>query len=220
MTRKATKIEAIALRKKGYSYREIWELLNVPKGTCSDWLCKVEMNAKAKARIRQLGIDGRKRARESFRLRIEKRDHEIITTVNRDMKKIKLTPEIGKLLCAMLYWGEGSKNSSSVNFMNSDPDMIRVYLKLLRTCFNVKNEKIRAQLHLHSYHNTEKQKKFWSEVTGIPGSKIYIYKKQNSGKNIKVGYPGCISIRYYDSGLAKEINFYYTALIDKIRGVV
>ncbi len=216
MARKATKVEAILLREKGHSYREIWELLGVPKGTCSDWLRDVAMSAKAKARIHQLGIDGRRHGREAIQLRTEKRDREISSVVDTGMKKIKLTPEIGKLLCSMLYWGEGTKNLSTVNFMNSDPDMIAVYLKLLRTYFVVKPEKFRAQLHLHSYHNTKKQKQFWAEVTGISEDRISIYKKENSGKNIKIGYPGCISIRYYDSRLAREINYYYNALIDKL----
>lgn len=216
MTRKATKAEAIELRKKGYSYREISELLSVPKGTCSDWLSNVRLSPAAKARIQKLRTDSLKRALKTIQLRQEKRNREIAEEVKLGMEKVTLTPEVGKLLCAMLYWGEGTKNLSTVYFMNSDPDMIRVYLKLLRTYFTVKPEKFRAQLHLHSYHDIEKQKRFWSGVTAIPEHMITIYIKENSGVSIKVGYPGCISIRYNDSRLAREINYYYNGLIDKI----
>lgn len=207
---------AIQWRKEGRSYREISDGLGVSKGTCSLWLKDMPMHKKAKDRIEKLIVDGRALGQQGIRAKWQKRDDEIRAKVLVGMGQINITQEVGKLLCAMLYWGEGSKDRWSVRFMSSDPSMIATYLWLLRSFYDVRPEKFRAELHLYSYHNTEKQKKFWTGITSIPENMIHIYKKENSGKNIKAGYPGCISIRYYDVRLATEIQFYYNALIDKI----
>ena len=34
----------------------------------------------------------------------------------------------------MLFWAEGSKSRNSVKFTNSDPDMLRLFVRFLREC--------------------------------------------------------------------------------------
>ena len=50
---------------------------------------------------------------------------------------------------AMLYWGEGYKGDDKnpaklVDFANSDPDMIKIFLKFLRTVFKIDEKKIKC----------------------------------------------------------------------------
>src|SRR5688572_8816947 len=40
----------------------------------------------------------------------------------------------------MLYWAEGSKSKNSVQFVNSDPAMVRYFVAFLRTCYGVQDE--------------------------------------------------------------------------------
>jgi len=65
-----------------------------------------------------------------------------------------------KLACALLYWCEGEKKGGAVRFTNSDPVMIQTFLNLFRQSFKLDESKFRICLHLHSYHNQQKQKKF------------------------------------------------------------
>jgi hypothetical protein len=46
---------------------------------------------------------------------------------------------------------------------------------------------------------------YWSKVTGIPKNHFSIYNKPNTGINKKPGYKGCLSIRYGDSRIIKEV---------------
>lgn len=214
------KTRAISLRKKGYSYNEICSCLHIAKSTCSLWLRGIKLETKAIQRLVDRQNDGRKTAAFTLRQYREERDEYIRQKVEKSLDNFILSSSVGKLLCAALYWGEGEKNRSTLAFTNSNPSMVTVYLSLLRTYFEIDNSKIKALLHLHSYHDVSKQKIYWSKITGIPRKRISIYQKQNSGKNIHQGYPGCISIRYYDVRLAQEMKFLYNSLIIKFGGVV
>lgn len=46
---------------------------------------------------------------------------------------------------------------------------------------------------------------YWSKVVGIPKNHFSIYNKPNTGINKKPGYKGCLSIRYGDSRIIKEV---------------
>lgn len=202
----SVKQKAIKLRRKGYSQNEIRQLFGISQSTASLWLKGIKLSEKAQQRIQLLGDQGREKALESNRRRrtlesvdIQKRVEEYFS------KGIKLDP---KIACALLYWGEGTKHSanSSVSFMNADPAMIEYFLSVFRKAFFLDEKKLRALVHLHEYHDIKKQQEFWSSVTQIPLSQFNkSYIKPHTGKNKKDNYPGCISIRYSDSKIYKEI---------------
>src|SRR3989339_736272 len=126
-----------------------------------------------------------------------------------------------KLACALLYWCEGEKKGGAVRFTNSDPVMIQTFLNLFRQSFKLDESKFRICLHLHSYHNQQKQKKFWSGITNIPAEQFHrIYIKSNQGKNKKNDYQGCVSLRYHDWQVAKEIEMIYKLFSKKHGGLV
>ena len=52
--------------------------------------------------------------------------------------------DIAKIVLAMLYWCEGGKNGRSLAFGNSDPIMIRLFLRLLRRCYRVDEHNLRG----------------------------------------------------------------------------
>lgn len=66
------KERAISLRKKGFSFREISEVLYISKSTASLWLKDVELSVKAKDRIKKLGIEGREKGNITRREATEK----------------------------------------------------------------------------------------------------------------------------------------------------
>lgn len=111
------------------------------------------------------------------------------------------------IICAMIYWCEGGKNAKySVAFTNSDPKLVRTFLKLLRECFVLDESKFHPCIHLHSYHLPEKQLDFWSKVTDINKQQfIKPYLKPNTGKRIHENYQGCISLRYFNNDLAQQL---------------
>ena len=198
------KEKAKKLRSKGYSFREISEVLEISKSTASLWTRNVSLNIKAKNRIHKLGIIGRKKAL----ITIKKKQKEELLKISKNctvLKNRKYGKNDYKLFLALLYWGEGSKTRNDFSFINSDSRMIKIFLWLLRNSFIINESKFRARLHLHNYHNKENMINFWSEVTGIEKSKFSIYNKPHTGINKKPDYKGCLSVRYKDSKIYKEV---------------
>lgn len=209
MKRKEILSKAIQQRKHGYSFREISELLNISKSTASLWTRAVILNSKAIKRLtglRDLGRKRSKKTKEKQRIKIEK---EITKKARMTVKNAKLNDSHRKIICSLIYWCEGGKNDGGrVNFTNSDPQLMKYFLKIFRKSFSLSENKFRALLHLHEYHKEKKQIRFWSKATSIPIKQFSkSFHKKNTGKNTRAGYPGCLSVRYYDSKIQKELIF-------------
>ena len=68
-----------------------------------------------------------------------------------------------------LFLGEGTKkNKFSLNLTNSDPKIIKLFLKFLREICGVKGEKFRAGLNIFDDIDVKKTTRFWSKTTQIP----------------------------------------------------
>lgn len=215
------KNQAISLRKSGYSINEIVKIIGISKGTASVWMKNITLNKEA---LRRIDNNRLKAQFKSIQTRIDKR-----TKVKKKLNshaymlysRLNLNIDLKKVLCAILFWTEGSKNRSCVSFINSDPMMIEVYVSLLRESFNLDEGKFRGLVHLHNYHDEEKIVNFWSKLSGIPVSQFSkSYRKSNTQKRKREGYKGCFRIRYYDSQVAEELHSIYTMLPDFLLGKI
>ena len=197
------KQKACFLRRKGFSFREISEKLGIAKSTSAVWTRYELLSEQAKKRLKILECRGRLKSM----IVIKNRQKAIWEDINKKctvLKDKKYSISEYKIFLALLYWGEGAKKNN-FNFANSDPEMVRLYLYLLRKSFNIIEQKIKVRIHLHDYHNREEMLNFWVGVTGIPKVNFSVYNKSNTGINKKPGYKGCLSIYYGDSRIRKEI---------------
>lgn len=216
------KRRAIELRKKGYSIKEVASCIGVAKSTSSIWLSDIILDEKAKNRLRKRNLIGQynaRKTRESKRLVFEQ---ELDKKASFILSKINLNDSTRKLLCALLFWAEGSKDTSRISFINSDPVMIKSFITLLRSSFDVKENKFRGLVHIHEYHNDSHVKIFWSKVSGIPLSQFSkSYRKPHSKKRKRANYMGSFRINYYDFQVAKELRSIYNTFAKEInrRGV-
>lgn len=203
------KKEAIKLRKKGCSFKEISDKLKVSKGTASLWLHNIELSKDAKDRIYRLGVDGRNKGNDSIKKRIKAEDDRILLDVKKTISECSLLKNDLKVVCALLYWCEGGKTEKAkLSFINSDPILVKYFVDIFRRAFDVDETRFRPLIHLHGYHDINKQTKFWSEITKIPVSQFTKpYNKPNTGKRIKKNYQGCISVRYYGRQAREEMMF-------------
>ncbi len=207
---------AILLREKGFSFREISEKIGIAKSTASLWLRDIDLSRKAKKRITELGIRGRKKGIETNKKKRKVEDDLIREKVRKyfsNSEHLKIDP---KIACALLYWCEGTKcnGNKAVSFSNADPEMIKYFLYVFRQAFKLNEKKFRALIHLHEYHNAKKQLIFWSGVTDISTeqfNKSYI--KSNTGKNKKENYPGCVNVKYSDVKIYRELMFIIKRLL-------
>ena len=117
----------------------------------------------------------------------------------------KLSPELEKLKLAgiMLYWGEGSKSGNVVQFSNSDPEMVRVFLAFLRNVCQIDENRLKAIIHLYPDHDIKKLESFWKRVTLIYSRNFYpshIHASKPGSYRKKSVY-GTISVKYPDTRL-------------------
>ncbi|MBM3272216.1 hypothetical protein FJY94_02975 [Candidatus Kaiserbacteria bacterium] len=72
---------------------------------------------------------------------------------------------------AALYWSEGTKKTGFV-FTNTDADMIRVFLKILRERLGVVDGDLDILIRTSKSHQPLACRRHWAGVTGLPLSKI------------------------------------------------
>ncbi len=195
------------LRKKGHSLAEISRLLGVSKSSTSLWVREVELSPKAKNKILAKFTAGQIASQETKRKQTLVKEFEALKSAESVLAKFIPDTDIQKILCAIIYYCEGNKVvKDGIRFTNSDPLLIATFLKLFRSSFKIDENRLRGCIHLHNYHNKETQLKFWSKIARIPSSQfIKPYIKKNSGLYKKEGYQGCVSIRYADTKIAREL---------------
>lgn len=147
-----------------------------------------------------------------------------ITKYGKEVFQIResLTSEQEKLKIAgvMLYWGEGTKGGGTVSLHNSDPKMVKVFLRFLREICGIRDGRLRATLHAYPDQNILEMKKFWSVVTDIPLSRFhepYIHRNTKGSYKKKSQY-GTLAVVYSDKLLLETINRWiaeYSALFVK-----
>jgi len=125
-------------------------------------------------------------------------------------KKNKLSSSEEKLELTglILYWGEGYKTfkSHGIDFANSDPDMVKIFIKFLRLVYGVDEKRFRILLYCYANQNVISLIKFWSKLTGISKkqfSKPYVRKDfRENGRKMKYGM---VHVRYADKKLFLSI---------------
>lgn len=203
------KEKAKELRKSGYSLSEISSNLNVSKSTASLWTKHVKIN--------QLGVDRIKEKSKSARSKVfeilHNRKLERLSIADLEAEKriseFQLDSYTAIVALSIMYWCEGSKDDRSVHFTNSDPDLVKIFMKLFRQCFPVDEKKIKITAHLHDYHNEKEILEFWSSVTNVPLSQFNKpFRKESKHTFKKEGYKGCVRINYHNSHITRVIQLF------------
>jgi hypothetical protein len=176
------------LRSQKLSLGEISNQLNIPKPSVAT-LCY------------QSGIDNH----EGLRINNEVKRVSIKNSDLADVPEIKnITPENARFLASILYGCEGSKYPSTrlVSFVNSDPNLIKLFATLLRKGFTLDESKFRVHLQIHTTHNYKGLKNFWSNLINIPTDQFYKPTITNPrNKMRRSNYSGTCSLRYSDNNV-------------------
>jgi hypothetical protein len=169
------KILAAELRKSGKSYSQISAVLKIPKGTLSLWLkdIKLSNNAQAKIQLRtKLAISKLIIRNKQKTVISEKRHAQIYKLGKKEAKKLLKDPLF--LAGTSLYWAEGYKRGAegskwkSVDFANSDSQMIQIMILFFTKFLNLKKTEIKIQIMLHDKKMVEEAVNFWHNITGVP----------------------------------------------------
>ena len=127
-----------------------------------------------------------------------------------------------KIAGIMLYWTEGAKfnpltRATVVDFVNSNPQMIRLFLTFLRKICGIDEKRLRVLLYCYVNQDIEFLKKYWYKVTEIPlkqFTKPYIRRDFLLEKIGKMKY-GLVHIRYCDKKLLIRIEDWIDKYLNK-----
>jgi hypothetical protein len=112
----------------------------------------------------------------------------------------------------MLYWAEGDKGRQSVRIANSDPALLRLFVRFLRECYGAEVGRIAVSCNLFADH-VERQREiedFWLEALGLPRSClrksiVNVYSKYSQKKRTnKLPYGTC-KVVYGDTQTVQSI---------------
>ncbi len=165
--------QALHLRKIGTSISDIALKLAVSKSTVSHWCKDVRLTQAAMQAIVSRSATKSTAAlleyTESLR---EKRQKDISTDKGVGRKQLgRLTERDIYCLGLGLYWGEGYKRGSQeFGFTNSDPQMVKFYIKWLEVVFGVTRENLTLRVSINEAHKSRVSavEKFWSQLTKVP----------------------------------------------------
>ncbi|HEX2119245.1 MAG TPA: hypothetical protein VHF91_08675 [Acidimicrobiales bacterium] len=192
---------AVAMRKEGRSYREIREVVAVSKSTLSLWLRDVPLTEE-----QQLALALRGPAATTARWeanRANKARHRLRVQAEARAQIAELSESELFVAGVVAYWAEGTKNKpwrhgQSVKFMNSDPQMIRLFLAWLRL-IGVPLDRLIFRVHIHQSADVVEAVTFWSDVVGAPMTQfrkctIKTHNPKTIRRNVGAGYHGCLLV--------------------------
>jgi hypothetical protein len=183
--------EIILLYQKGHSLKKVATCLNVSPTTVVYYL-------------KQQGVPRRSRSDAVTNWHIASnakkpaRIKNVLTKVDLELK----------MMGTMLYWAEGTKGHGSVKFTNSDPAMIKLFLKFLREIFGIWEERLKLLVHVYPDHNDEEIICFWSGITGVARKNFYpsFIHEGKKGTYKKKSEYGTLCISYSDKKILDTIN--------------
>jgi len=161
------------LREIGWSLPEIKDKIGVGYGTVYRYIKNVQILPEYKKEWlgKRGGSIKRKRALEE---KAKKEAKQVIVSLS---KKEKI------VFISALYWGEGNKKD--FNLINSDPDLIEVFVKGLRDLFCISSDRLKISIRIYEDLDERKCLNFWSKITKVPIEKfvsINVLKGKKKGK--------------------------------------
>jgi transcriptional regulator with XRE-family HTH domain len=209
------------LREQGLDYDDIAGALGVSKSSVSLWVRDMP-------RPERLSYEeSRKRSAEGARRywAAERECREARREVTRATAAAEIASVSSREILiagAIAYWCEGTKRkphnpSERVIFINSDPVLIRFFLRFLGEA-GVDPARLRFRVHIHETADVSAAEEFWLEVTGAEPAQFQrtTLKRHNPRtvrKNVGADYHGCLRLEVkLSAGLYRRIEGWVRAV--------
>ena len=163
--------EARRLRRDdGLPLTAIADRLGVSKSSVSRWVRDIELRPAQHAALRLLNprynaqLRGQNHRRETARAeRLVAQEHG---------RRLARQAEPLHIEGCMLYWAEGSKTRNTVIFVNSDADMMELFLRFLRHCYGVSDDEVALSVNCHIDASCDPADvtRWWLERLGLPAT--------------------------------------------------
>lgn len=214
--------KVVALRKKGLSYNEIIKKTGTSVSNLSSWLSGLELSKDVQTILKNKKINHLIEARGKALVSSKnKRDNKCtITTLEVDeiLSNITFDKHTKEALLAILYLGEGFKAKSIIGLGNSNSDIMKLFIDLLRSVYDLDESKFRVYLHLRHDQDDVLEKMYWSKLLLIPLNKFgkAQFDKRTQGSKTWDSYHGVCSVYYYDAKIEKRLTIFQKSIINRV----
>lgn len=169
-------IEAVELRRRGFTYTEIAKICNVSRGTVSNWLKNEAFSKKIAAEnIKKAVKENTRRLGLINKARLSERKHrfeEVIRIAEIEFKNYKHSPLFISGL--MLYLSEGDlKNSRQIRISSSRTELHRIFIDFAINYLAVEKSSVHFWLLLHPDHDVASCMRLWSRKTTLSPAQFY-----------------------------------------------
>lgn len=188
------------LRLQGWTYDQIEAELGCSRSSVSLWVRDLpkpdpRYTPEEHRELMQAGLSRLRKAQDEERKRVKQgAAQEIGELTDRELFMAGIA----------LYWAEGQKSKpyqrrEVVNFVNSDPAVIQVFLAWL-DLLGVARERLGFRVMIHESADVAGAEQYWADLVGIDVTTLQrtTLKKHNPKtvrKNIGEGYRGCLVVR-------------------------
>ncbi|WP_159768565.1 helix-turn-helix domain-containing protein [Streptomyces sp. HM190] len=214
--------KARELRQQGWTYNQIQAELGCSKSSVSLWVRDMPH-----PEPRHTPEEQRARMNAGLaRLRAE-RDRERRHTKEAAAASIGELSDRELFLAGVgLYWAEGTKDKpharrEAVEFVNSDPGMIALFLAWL-ALLEVGRDRLHCRVMIHESADVEAAEQYWGDIVGIDRTELgkTVLKKHNPAtirKNVGDAYRGCLGIKVRQSTeLYRRIEGWWYGIVEAV----
>jgi transcriptional regulator with XRE-family HTH domain len=157
-------------REDGLPLATIAARLGVSKSSVSRWVRDIELTPEQHTALRQVNprynnqLRGQNRRRETARA--------ARLAAQRDGRELAQRGDPLHIKGCMLYWAEGAKCRNVVVFVNSDANMLELFLRFLRECYGVSDRDVALSVNCHVTNglNAAQITDWWLERLRLPAT--------------------------------------------------
>ncbi len=206
------KNQSIALRKKGLSTYDIAKTLNKSQSVVHRWVRDVLLSNKQKDEISKRRTEKILNSPNRIAYSDKCRENRLkFQNEGRELARQNIPLHI---IGCMLYWAEGqkrkSKRSRSLEFANSDPHMIKLYVDFLKHSLDVETDRIKLYIRIYpnQVNNKQKIEEYWLKLVGIPKDRLgktHILKRSTPSRKTNIHEYGHCTISVYSTNLIHHV---------------
>lgn len=212
------------LRAQGWTYKEIATELGVSKSSVSLWVRDLPREGRLSyEEFRKRNDEGRRRYWEQERLTREAARQAVTDATARLVGRLAEREIL--MLGAMAYWCEGVKNkpyrrNDRVTFINSDPGLIRFFLRFLEVA-GAAPEDLIFRVMIHESADVAAAHAFWQEITGADSTlfgspTLKRHNPKTVRRNVAEGYHGCLRVDVRRSTwLYRQVEGWMKGMVDE-----
>lgn len=218
---------AVQMRLEGKSYRQILETLPLPvaKSSLSLWLRDIPLTEEQRGLLKLRQWEAVARRSQSVRAQRIRRQENTKAAARDQIPSLAESELFVAGLVA--YWAEGSKakpwraGGESLTFINSDPDMIRLFLAWLEL-LGVGRDRLICRLSIHESADVSVATNYWADLVGVPATEFRKPSlKRHNPKTVRYNtgetYRGCLVIYVRRSTeLYRRVAGWWSGLADSV----